>query len=194
MTVNTSTHLQSKYHKQWKAVDTNSRRTSYPAQWMKHTSTTELYKSPVFWKYGCRLWYTLVRKGHTENKKQLLKVCLKKHSTVNFKDRATHKSGARSNNRTSAYVQIVTRNYIETKLRLTQNILVYTYINPSTYYWQCKATMAGLSSEQWIKSILWEFTGFRTPTVDLSYGGLLILQPCGLLPTPLDCLPVRRTV
>ena len=77
--------------------------------------------------------------------------CLKcvSRNTVNLKDRATHKSGVRSNNRTSAYVQIVTRNYTETKLRLTQNILVYTYINPSTYYWQCKATTmaSALSNE-----------------------------------------------
>ena len=49
---------------------------------------------------------TGTRKGHTENNQQLLKACLHSRNTSNFKDRAAHKSGVRSNNQTSAYIQI----------------------------------------------------------------------------------------
>ena len=80
----------------------------------RNTSRQPNYNSPVFWKYGFRLRYTSVRKGHTVNNEWLPKVCLQSRNTANFRNGAAHKSGIQSNNWTSTYIRVTKRNLQKT--------------------------------------------------------------------------------
>ena len=129
----------------------------------------------LFWKYGCRLRYTSVRKGHTENNEQLLKALSSLEEHSQFKDRVAHGGGVRSSSQTSAYAQIEKEKKIfwftENK-KSTQNNLIFTIIHIIHVH-----TTDNVRPKQWPHALsnklqvlipmrIYKYSmGFRTPAV-----------------------------
>ena len=90
------------------------------------------YNSSVFWKYGCRLRYTLARKGHTENNKWQLKVCLQLRNSQFQRQSCSWKWCTEPDFR----IRPNSKRFTETKIRFCLYVIhVYTTDNVRPQQW-----------------------------------------------------------